>query len=122
MDTLYIGIDWSESKHDVCILNHAGAILKEFQISQTTAGHKRLAQEIEAFNREPHQCLIGLETSSNLVIDFLEPKPYCTYVITPSKVASSRGRFSSSGRRNDRSDAQLLADMLRTDHHRFTPW
>jgi transposase len=37
-------------------------------------------------------------------------------------VASSRGRFSSSGRRNDRSDAHLLADMLRTDHQRFTPW
>jgi hypothetical protein len=30
MDTLYIGIDWSEAKHDVCILNQAGAILKEF--------------------------------------------------------------------------------------------
>lgn len=37
-------------------------------------------------------------------------------------MASSRGRFSSSGRRNDRSDAHLLADLLRTDRVRFTPW
>lgn len=122
MDTLYIGIDWSEAKHDVCILNDAGAILKEFTIVETNKGQKRLAQEIEAFDTPPEQCLVGLETSSNLIVDFLEPKPYQTYVIAPNKVASSRGRFSSSGRRNDRSDAHLLADMLRTDHHRFTPW
>lgn len=122
MDTLYIGIDWSETKHDVCILNHAGAILKEFMITQTVEGHQRLTQEIEAFHISPEHCLVGLETSSNLLIDFLEPKPYQTYVIAPNQVASSRGRFSSSGRRNDRSDAHLLADMLRTDHHRFTPW
>ena len=122
MDALYVGIDWSEAKHDVCILNQAGAILKEFVIAHTAAGHQRLSQEIESFGKKPEQCLVGLETSSNLLIDFLEPKPYQAYVIAPNIVASSRGRFSSSGRRNDRSDAHLLADLLRTDAHRFTPW
>lgn len=122
MNTLYVGIDWSERKHDVCILNQAGAILKEFMVTQTPAGHQHLAQEIETFDIPPEQCLVGLETSSNLLVDFLDPKPYQTYVIAPNQVASCRGRFSSSGRRNDRSDAHLLADMLRTDHHRFTPW
>jgi transposase len=122
MDTLYIGIDWSEVKHDVCILNNVGAILKEFSIAQTPQGQKRLAQEIESFAIASDHCLVGLETSNNLVMDFLESKPYVTYVIAPNQVASSRGRFSSSGRRNDRSDAHLLADMLRTDRHRFAPW
>jgi transposase len=122
MKTLYVGIDWSESKHDVCLLNEAGAILKEFVISQSAAGHKKLAEEIKAFGIPSESCLVGLETSNNLLVDFLEPHPYQTYVIPPNKVASSRGRFSGSGRRNDRSDARLLADMLRTDAGRFTPW
>ncbi len=122
MDTLYIGIDWSEAKHDVCILNKTGAVLKEFTITQTANGHTRLEQEIKSFDMTADQCLIGLETSSNLVMDFLEPRPYTIYVIPPNQVASSRGRFSSSGRRNDRSDAHLLADMVRTDRHRFAPW
>lgn len=122
MDTLYIGIDWSEDKHDVCILNEKGAILKEFTIAQTPKGQAILDQEITRFDLEADHCLIGLETSNNLVMDFLESRPYTVYVIVPNQVASSRGRFSSSGRRNDRSDAHLLADMLRTDHHRFTPW
>jgi transposase len=122
MDTLYIGIDWSESNHDVCILNEAGAILKEFVISQTPEGQATLEQEVAAFGLEAAHCLVGLETTHNLVMDFLETGPYTTYVIPPSQVVSSRGRFSSSGRRNDRSDAHLLADMLRTDRARFTPW
>ena len=48
MNTLYIGIDWSKAKHDVCILNSEGAILKEFTIAQTSQGHDRLAREIES--------------------------------------------------------------------------
>lgn len=122
MDTLYIGIDWSEDKHDVCILNERGAILKEFTILQTPQGHASLDQEVASFGLTADRCLVGLETAHNLVMDFLETRPYTLYVIAPNQVASSRGRFSSSGRRNDRSDAHLLADMLRTDHHRFAPW
>jgi transposase len=122
MDTLYIGIDWSEDKHDVCILNQAGAILKEFTIGQTPKGQASLDQEIASFGLAADHCLVGLETANNLVMDFLESRPYTAYVIAPNQVASSRGRFSSSGRRNDRSDAHLLADMLRTDRHRFAPW
>ncbi len=122
MDNLYIGLDWSEAKHDVCMMNETGATVKEFSIPQTAQGHQRLEQEIKGFNVAAEHCLVGLETSSNLVMDFLEPRPYTPYVIAPNQVASSRGRFTSSGRRNDRSDAHLLADMLRTDRHRFTPW
>lgn len=122
MEKLYIGIDWSEEKHDVCILNEQGAILKEFMIGQNPSGHETLGREIDSFGIEPAHCRVGLETANNLVMDFLGSRPYTTYVIAPSQVSSSRGRFSSSGRRNDRSDARLLADMLRTDQHRFTPW
>jgi transposase len=122
MEKLYIGIDWSEEKHDVCILNEQGAILKEFMIEQNSSGHETLRQEIDSFGLAPAHCLVGLETANNLVMDFLESQPYANYVIAPNQVASSRGRFSSSGRRNDRSDARLLADMLRTDQRRFTPW
>ena len=44
------------------------------------------------------------------------------YVIPPSVVKSSRGRYGSSGSRSDQKDAQLLADILRTDRARLQPW
>ena len=82
MDTLYFGIDWSEAKHDVCILNKAEAILKEFMLAQTVNGHEHLEQEIKSFDMMVDHCLVGLEMSSNLVMGFLEPRPYVTYVIS----------------------------------------
>ena len=42
------------------------------------------------------------------------------YMIPPTVVKSSRGRYGSSGTRSDQKDAQLLADILRTDRARLT--
>ena len=35
---IYIGIDWSENKHDVVFLNEAGAIVAQLTMSHTPAG------------------------------------------------------------------------------------
>ena len=122
MDPIYIGIDWSETKHDVCILNQHGAILQEFVIEQTPAGCILLAQQIEQYQTEPALCFIAIETNYHLLLDFLLSRKYTIFILPPNMVASSRGRFGSSGRRNDRSDAHLIADICRTDQQRLTPW
>ena len=44
------------------------------------------------------------------------------YIIPPSITKSNRGRFGSSRKRTDKSDAILLADILRTDRGRLQPW
>ena len=44
MESIYIGIDWSEDKHDVCFLNKQGATLQEFVIEQSAAGYAKLLQ------------------------------------------------------------------------------
>ena len=34
----FVGIDWSDAKHDICVLNASGEIVREFQIENTAAG------------------------------------------------------------------------------------
>jgi transposase len=63
-----------------------------------------------------------LETAHNLLIDFLWSRGFCIYVIPPSVVSCDRDRHRSSQAHNDNSDALLIADLLRTDRHRFAPW
>src|SRR5512146_2119673 len=41
---VYIGIDWSENKHDVCFLNELGEVLLVKQIPHTIAGFPQLGQ------------------------------------------------------------------------------
>src|SRR5215207_7666532 len=41
---VYIGIDWSENKHDVCFMHETGAVLLMLQIQHTMAGFRELDQ------------------------------------------------------------------------------
>lgn len=117
-----IGIDWSEKKHCVHFYNEAGALLARFEIEHSVAGFIQLERRLAKVNPEPADCLIAIETSHNLLVDFLLSRGYTLYIIAPIIVKNNRGRQSSSGAKDDDRDAQLLADILRTDRDRLIPW
>lgn len=121
--TVYIGIDWSEKKHDVVFLNEAGAILGQLTMAHTPEGLQNLEKTRQYLGLDREECLVALETAHNLVIDFLWAQGYpCIYVIPPSVIKSCRGRYGSSGARSDAQDGRLIADVLRTDQARLQPW
>jgi transposase len=120
---VYIGIDWSENKHDIIFMNQAGAGIVQYTIPHKTEGFVRMDATRRDLGLARDECLIGLETAHNLVIDFLWARDYShIYVIPPSVVKSNRGRQGQSGARTDESDAWLLADIVRTDRGRLQPW
>lgn len=120
---VYIGIDWSEKKHDVVIMNEEGAALVRMTIEHDLAGFYKLDQACRKLELQPEACRIGLETAHNLVIDYLWSQGYGqVYVIPPNVVKSNRGRFVQSGARDDQADAMLIAEILRTDRGRLQPW
>ena len=120
---VYIGIDWSEKKHDVVFLNETGAILAQLSMSHTPEGLLNLEKTRQYAGIELADCWVALETAHNLVIDFLWSRGYQqVYVIPPSVIKSCRGRYGSSGARNDPQDGRLIADVLRTDRARLYPW
>lgn len=117
-----IGIDWSEKKHCVHIYNEAGALLMRLEVRHSIAGFTQLAEALAKMNPEPANCLIAIETSHNLVVDYLHSRGYTLYIVAPSVVSSNRGRQGSSGAKDDDRDARLLADILRTDRGRLIAW
>lgn len=120
---VYIGIDWSEQKHAVCYMNEAGAVIQERVIAHSPEGLLKLAEDWQALGLADQEVLIGLETAHNLLIDFLlERGDGQIYVLPPSLVKSSQGRYAQGGAKDDRRDAQLIADILRTDHGRLHAW
>jgi len=81
---VYTGIDWSESKHAVAFMNEAGAILAQITIPHTPDGFQRLDATRQKLDVAADECLVGLETSHNLLIDFLWARGYTqVYVIPP---------------------------------------
>lgn len=121
--SIYIGIDWSEEKHDVVFLNEAGAIIGQLTMSHSPAGLQNFEKTCRYLGVSRDECIIGLETAHNLIIDFLWAQNYPQiYVIPPSIIKSCRGRYGSSEARTDPKDGRLIADVLRTDRARLQPW
>ena len=120
---VYTGIDWSENKHDVVFMNQAGTEIAQLTILHTPEGFLKLDAARVALGVGPQDCAVGLETAHNLLVDSLWSRQYDqVYVIPPSVTKSNRGHFGSSRKRTDRSDASLLADIVRTDRGRLQPW
>jgi transposase len=120
---VYLGIDWSQTKHDAAMLNRAGACLAELTFPHTPEGFLKLDETLSRLGIEPSDCLVGLETAHNILVDFLWGRGYGQiYVVPPNMVRSNRSRYRQSGAQSDPGDALLLADLLRTDRGHLYPW
>jgi transposase len=120
---MYIGIDWSEQKHQVVFLNDAAAVVASQLIPHSLEGFLTLDRIRQRLGLSTADCLVALETAHNLLVDFLWERGYTqVYVVPPNVTRSCRGRYCQSGAHTDQSDALLLANLLRTDRHRFSPW
>ncbi len=120
---VYIGIDWSENKHDVCMMHESGEVLLVKQIAHTIAGFRQLDQVRQSLGVDRQEVRIGLETAHNLLVDYLWEQGYeQIYVLPPSTVKSAQKRYRQSGAKDDRWDAHLIANLLRTDQQCYTPW
>jgi transposase len=106
--TYFVGIDWADCKHDVCVLDQAGAILAEFIISDDNTGYERLNRYLHTLQ---DVCLL-LERPNGLLVDFLLQNHWPTYFIPPNISAAHRPRRG----KTDRGDAYLLASLMRQDH------
>jgi transposase len=123
MMSVYIGIDWSEQKHDVVFLNEAGVIIGQLTMSHSPEGLLNLEKTRQYLGLSRNECLVAIETAHNLIIDFLWDQGYQhVYVIPPSVIKSCRGRYGQSQARDDPRDGRLIADVLRTDRARLYPW
>lgn len=121
--TVYIGIDWSEAKHDAIFLDEKGQVLVHVVLPHTLQGLLKLERTRDKLGVSVSECVVGLETAHNLIIDFLWEQGYPKIYVTPPQVIkSSQGRYRQSGARDDHRDAQVIADVVRTDQARLQPW
>lgn len=119
---LYFGIDWSQDHHNLCILNQAGARVSQLEFPNTLTGFARIEAERRKLGVPVAECLVAIETTYHLVVDFLAEHRYIVYIIPPQATNGYRNRQRSSGAHTDASDAALLASILRTDRDSHRCW
>lgn len=111
----FAGLDWSSEKHDLCILDAQGQILHSCIIPHTAEGLSDLVRQL----RKYPALQIAIERPSGLLVDTLIEAGVVVVPIHPNKLKATRPRYSASLAISDPTDAYILADLLRTDGHRF---
>lgn len=115
------GLDWGQAGHSVCVIDRAtGQIVVQFVIPHTADGLAALIRRL-ARRGAPADLPIAIERPSGLIVDTLMAAGHPVIPIHPNVVKASRPRYRAAGGKSDQGDAYLLADLLRTDGHRFRP-
>jgi len=114
---IFVGVDWAEAHHDVCVMAEEGRVLEQRRVSHSVAGIGELHALAAAHNEEGELVAVGIEVDRGLVVTALLAAGYQVYAVNPLAVSRYRDRHASSGAKSDRGDAKVLADLVRTDRH-----
>lgn len=114
----YVGIDWAREFHDLAIVDEQGARLEEFRVGHDAAGIAQLFSRLEGAGG-PGGLRIGIESGAPLLLDLLLEHGYTVFAINPKQADRYRDRHSIAGAKDDRLDAFVLADAVRTDSARM---
>ena len=111
------GIDWASADHVACVVDGRGQVTARFTVAHTTAGLAELVTGL----RRAGTSEIAIERSDGPLVEALLAADLTVVVISPNQLKNLRSRYSSAGNKDDRFDAYVLADTLRTDRARLRP-
>ena len=112
---IFVGIDWSEAHHDVCVLDDQGMVLAKGKVSDDVSGVGRLHAMAAEHAEDPSEVVVGIETDRGLLVGSLVQAGYRVYAINPLAASRYRDRHAVSRAKSDPGDAKVLADLVRTD-------
>jgi transposase len=112
---VFAGVDWASTDHAVCVVDQAGAVLWRHTVTHSRAGLTRLTTRLS----ELRVARVGIERPDGPVVEALLDAGLPVAVVPPRQVKNLRSRYGRAGK-DDRFDAYVLADAMRTDGHRFT--
>jgi len=118
----FIGLDWADERHAVCLRVAETNKIRTFSIEQQPEKlHAWLSSLREKFNNR--KIGIAVEKSrGGLIYALMEYDFLILYPINPKSLAKYRESACISGAKDDPSDAELLMDLIYRHRERYRPW
>jgi transposase len=117
---LFVGLDWGGASHAVCVVDAAGCTMARFEARHDAPGLSDLLARLGRLGQAA-ELPVAIERPSGLVVDALVEAGHPVVPIHPNVLKACRPRYHAAGAKSDPGDAYMLADILRTDGHRFRP-
>jgi transposase len=113
---LWVGIDWGSEAHQVCALDAGGNLVFERKVEHS--GDAIVAFRDQILEHVGGRCeivAVAIEAPHGAIIEALIERGIAAYAINPKQLDRFRDRYTVAGAKDDRRDAFVLADSLRTD-------
>lgn len=114
----FAGLDWGSVAHAACVVDVQGTVVTQLDVQHTAEGLQKLLTQLARI-APPTELPIAIERPSGLVVDTLVAAGHPVVPIHPNALKACRPRYRAAGGKSDPGDAYILADVLRTDGHRF---
>lgn len=115
-----VGIDWASREHVVTVLDVHGGIAGQRVVAHSGAGLQELTDWLLAQSGgHSERVAVAIELSRGPVVESLLSRGFAVFGINPKQLDRFRDRYTMAGAKDDRRDAFVLADTLRTDRARY---
>jgi transposase len=116
----FVGIDWGSQRHQVCVLDCDRRRVGERSIDHDGASLAQLAAWLWTVSAgQPQRVAVAIEVPRGALVEGLLDRGFHVYAINPKQLDRFRDRHSVAGAKDDRRDAFVLADSVRTDQPSF---
>ena len=116
----FVGIDWGSEQHQVCVLDGNRRRLGERVVDHDGASLARLADWLWTVSAgQPQRVAVAIEVPRGAIVEGLLERGFHVFAINPKQLDRFRDRHSVAGAKDDRRDAFVLADSVRTDQPSF---
>lgn len=115
----FVGVDWAWKEHSVCIIDQQAQILHQSVVAHSGAGMMELRELLGKLEGSPGSVAVAIETPRGAVVESLLESNYAVFSLNPKQMDRFRDRHTVAGAKDDRRDAFVQADSLRTDRHLF---
>lgn len=109
------GIDLASEEHRLLVVEPDGNRLEERRVAHSEQGLEALVRRLLALG----VARVAIEQPNGLVVDRLLDAGIPVVAVHPNQLAAARDRYRTGGGKSDGFDAYVLAELARTDMHRF---
>ncbi len=116
----FVGIDWGSQRHQVCVLDRDRRRVGERAIDHDGASLAQLATWLWTVSAgQPQRVAVAIEVPRGAIVEGLRARGFHVFAMNPKQLDRFRDRHSVAGAKDDRRDAFVLADSVRTDQPSF---
>jgi transposase len=114
-DSRFAGVDWASEEHAVCVVDERGRIVEGRRYRHSETGLRALCSRLQRLAVK----LVAIERPDGLLIERLLDAGLVVIAVHPNQVRAAGPRYTVAGGKSDQFDSFVLAELARTDSHRF---